>query len=138
MTFIESLLEGQQLDIHGDGLQTRTFTYVTDTVDGVVRALRTPESRGQVINIGGTECITILELAERIQAAIGIAPPLRVHFTPYEALPGNYQDVRERMPDTTKASRILGFEASVPLNEGLVSTLEWHRERRVDDRAASA
>jgi UDP-glucose 4-epimerase len=61
-----------------------------------------------------------------------------VRFTPYEALPGNYQDVRERVPDTTKASQILGFEASVPLDEGLVSTLEWHRERRIDNKAASA
>jgi UDP-glucose 4-epimerase len=138
VTFIESLLDGEPVEIHGDGLQTRTFTYVSDTVDGIVRALRTGEARGQVINVGGTECITILELAERIQEMLGIAPPLRVRFTPYEALPGNYQDVRERVPDTTKARQLLGFEASVRLDEGLLSTLAWHRERRVDNQVASA
>jgi UDP-glucose 4-epimerase len=138
VTFIESLLDGEPLEIHGDGLQTRTFTYVSDTVDGIVRALRTHEARGQVINVGGTECISILELAERIQEMLGIAPPLRVRFIPYETLPGNYQDVRERVPDTTKATQILGFEASVRLDEGLVSTLAWHRDRRVDNQLASA
>ena len=53
------------MEIHGDGQQTRTFTYVTDTVDGFVRALRTPEARGEIINIGGTQPTTILDLADR-------------------------------------------------------------------------
>ena len=138
VTFVEALLDGVPMDIHGDGLQTRTFTYVSDTVEGIVRALRTPESRGEVINIGGLHCITMLELAERIQAELGISPPLRARFTPYESLPGNYQDVRERVPDVSKANRILGFEASVPLRQGLARTIAWHRNRRVSEEAALA
>ncbi len=63
VTFIEALLDGQPVEIHGDGRQTRTFTYVTDTVDGFVRALERPEARGEVVNIGGTETLSILELA---------------------------------------------------------------------------
>jgi UDP-glucose 4-epimerase len=130
VTFIEALLDGQKLEIHGDGRQTRTFTYVSDTVDGFVRALGTPESRGEVLNVGGTETVTILELAERIQEHLGIPLPLRADFIPYESLPGNYQDVRDRIPDTAKSSRILGFEASVPLDEGLERTIAWHRAVR--------
>jgi nucleoside-diphosphate-sugar epimerase len=130
VTFIESLLDGEQMEIHGDGRQTRTFTYVSDTVDGFVRALRTPESRGEVINVGGTETLTIVELAERIQAKLGITGPLRAHMLPYESLPGNYQDVRERVPDTSKAQRLLGFEAEVSVDEGLQRTIDWHLAQR--------
>jgi UDP-glucose 4-epimerase len=138
VTFIESLLDGEQMEIHGDGLQTRTFTYVADTVDGFVRALERPEARGEVINVGGTEPVTILELAECTQALIGLPPqPLRARFIPYETLPGKYQDVRDRVPETTKARELLGFEAAVGLDEGLAATVEWHRARRAEPAAAS-
>jgi UDP-glucose 4-epimerase len=130
VTFIEALLDGEPMEIHGDGLQTRTFTYVADTVEGFVRALAAPEARGEVINIGGTETVTILELAERTQAMLGYPLPLQARLTPYETLPGRYQDVRDRVPDITKAKRLLGFEAQVRLDEGLSATIEWHRARR--------
>jgi UDP-glucose 4-epimerase len=139
VTFIESLLDGESMEIHGDGRQTRTFTYVSDTVDGIVRALRTPEARGEIVNLGGTDSITILELAGRVQAAVvGVPHPLRARFIPYETFPGTYQDVRERIPDTTKARRLLAFEAAVPLEEGLQRTLEWHRKRRTEEEAMLA
>jgi UDP-glucose 4-epimerase len=130
VTFIEALLNGELLEIHGDGLQTRTFTFVTDTVDGFVRALRTPEARGEVVNVGGTETMTMLELAELVQTMLGIPQPLRARFVPYEALPGRYQDVRHRVPDTTKARELLGFEARMGVQEGLARTIEWHRRQR--------
>jgi UDP-glucose 4-epimerase len=135
--FIEALLDGQTMEIHGDGHQTRTFTYVSDTVDGFVRALRTPEARGEVINIGGTETKTIVELAQMIQRKLGVRGPLRANFVPYESLPGNYQDVRDRVPDTTKAAALLGFKARVPLSKGLEDCIDWHRRRRLDESASA-
>jgi UDP-glucose 4-epimerase len=131
--FIERLLDGEMIDIHGDGQQIRTFTYVEDTVDGFVRALRTPEARGEVINVGGTTPTTILGLAEEIHRQMGLKPPMRAQFVPYEALPGKYQDVRTRIPDNTKARELLGFEATVLLPDGLERTLEWHRARRSEE-----
>jgi UDP-glucose 4-epimerase len=131
--FFEALLDGKTVEIHGDGQQTRTFTYVDDTVDGIVRALRTPDARGEIINIGAERPTTILELAELVQRTLGIPQPLRARFVPYEALPGRYQDVRHRIPDTTKARRLLGLSARVSLEEGLAKTSEWHRERRADE-----
>jgi UDP-glucose 4-epimerase len=128
--FIEILLEGGTMEIHGDGQQIRTFTYVDDTVDGVVRTLHTPEARGEVINIGGSAPTTILDLASAVQGAMEMSYPLRAVFIPYSSLPGKYQDVRKRIPDTTKAREILGFEAQIPLEEGLARTVEWHRVRR--------
>ena len=88
VTFIEALLDGEQMEIHGDGHQTRTFTYVSDTVDGFVRALRTPKARGEVINVGGTQTISILELAEKGAGATWRSRgPLRAKFIPYETSP---------------------------------------------------
>jgi nucleoside-diphosphate-sugar epimerase len=136
VTFTEALLNGEAMEIHGDGRQTRTFTYVSDTVDGFVRALQTPEARGEVINVGGTETLTIVELAERVQKLIGIPGPLRANFISYESLPGKYQDVRDRVPDTTKAEALLGFTAQVPFEDGLRRTVDWHLELR--DRTAAA
>lgn len=138
VTFYESLLDGEPMEIHGDGLQTRTFTYVTDIAEGIVHALDRPESRGEIINLGGTETLTIIELAERMQALAGAPGPLAARFVPYESLPGKYQDVRARVPNTDKARRLLGFQPQVGLGEGLELTLAWHRELRADNAAEAA
>jgi UDP-glucose 4-epimerase len=136
VTFIEALLDGESVEIHGDGHQTRTFTYVTDTVDGFVRALRRPKARGEVINVGGTETLSILELARRVQEHLEIPMPLRAHLIAYADFPGNYQDVRHRVPDTTKAKELLGFEAKVSIAQGLAKTVAWHRAQRVPEPIA--
>ena len=138
VTFYESLLDGEPMEIHGDGLQTRTFTYVTDIAEGIVHALERPESRGEIINLGGTETLTIIELAERMQALAGAPGPLAARFVPYESLPGKYQDVRARVPNTDKARRLLGFQPQVGLGEGLELTLAWHKELRADNAAEAA
>jgi UDP-glucose 4-epimerase len=136
--FFETLLDGGIMEIHGDGQQTRTFTFVADTVDGVVRAIRTPESRGEIINIGGNKPTTILELAELAQKTLGIPTPFRARLVPYESLPGRYQDVRHRVPDTNKAQRLLGHKATTGLEEGLERTAEWHRARRANEQRMNA
>lgn len=128
--FMERLLDDEFMEIHGDGRQVRTFTYVTDTVDGVTRAIDTPEAEGEILNVGGDEPTTIFRLAAEVQMALGITGPLRATMLPYEQIGGRYQDVRCRIPDTRKAAEILGFRASVHLREGLAHTAEWHRARR--------
>ncbi len=76
------------MEIHGDGMKTRTFTYVSDTVDGFIRALQRPEARGEVVNVGGVETLTITALAERIQQLMEISGPLRARYISYESLAG--------------------------------------------------
>ena len=102
--FFEDLLDGRPMDLHGDGRQTRSFTYVSDTVDGVVRALARPETAGEVINIGNDQPIAIVDLARKVQDAMGIAGPLRARTVPLESLGGNYQDVRHRVPDLAEGA----------------------------------
>jgi UDP-glucose 4-epimerase len=128
--FAEVLLDGGTMEIHGDGQQVRTFTYVSDTIEGIVRALRTPGARSEVLNIGGNQPCTILELAAEVQKVVGLPMPLRARFVPYETLPGKYQDVRLRIPDPTKARELIGFDAGVSLEQGLMRTVAWHRARR--------
>lgn len=131
--FIETLLDGGMLEIHGDGTQVRSFTYVSDTVDGFVRALERPESAGEVINVGNTEPINITDLARKVQDALGIAGPLRATTTSLESIGGHYQDVIYRVPSTEKARRVLGFEAQVGLEDGIARTIEYIRARRADE-----
>jgi UDP-glucose 4-epimerase len=138
VTFAEALLAGEPIEIHGDGGQVRTFTYVSDTVEGFVRALYNPAARGELINIGASSPVTILELAQLVQSTLGIPQPLRARFVAYETLPGRYQDVRTRIPDVTKAQRLLGFRARVSLDEGIASTLDWHRERMAERQIVTA
>jgi UDP-glucose 4-epimerase len=137
VTFIEALLDGKQLEIHGDGGQTRSFTYVDYTVEGFVRALETPGSRGEVVNVGSTETVSIVELAHLVQDSLGIPQPLRARFVGYDELPGNYQDVRDRVPDTAKAISLLGFEARVSLDDGLARTVAWHQATRLAPAVAA-
>lgn len=129
--FIERFLDGDHVEIHGDGQQVRTFTFISDTVDGISRVISTPDAIGEILNIGGNKPTTILDLAAAVQETLGLPLPLRARFVPYESLGGKYQDVRIRIPDGTKAETILGFRASVDLVDGLAATAEWHRDRRL-------
>jgi UDP-glucose 4-epimerase len=136
--FAEILLDGGVMEIHGDGTQIRTFTYINDTVEGIYRSIVTPEARGEIINVGGEHPTRIIDLAEAVQRALDIPRPLRAKIVPYASLPGNYQDVLKRIPDTTKAKRVLGFTAQVGLDEGLAATMAWHVARREQAEALQA
>ena len=126
--FIEAVLNDKVIPIHGDGKQTRSFTYVSDTVDGIYAAIMRDEANGEVLNVGNDEEVTILELAQRIKAASGMPGELKVEMIPYESFTGKkYEDVRRRVPDTTLSQTILGVKAQVPLDEGLKLTIEWQR-----------
>lgn len=126
--FIESILNDEAIPIHGDGLQTRSFTYVTDTVEGIYSAIMKEEANGEIINIGSDEEITILDLAKTINRLIGQNLEPKLRFVPYQSFTGKtYEDVRRRVPDTKLCEKLLGVKASMTLEEGLVRTIEWHR-----------
>jgi UDP-glucose 4-epimerase len=129
--FIDAILNGNPIPIHGDGLQTRSFTFVTDTVGGILAALQSDAANNQIINIGSTHEISIVELANLIHDLSGSTEPLRLEFVPYKKINGQeYEDVRRRVPDISKADRLLGFRARVSLEYGLAETIEWQREVR--------
>ena len=126
--FMEAVLNDKVIPIHGDGMQTRSFTYATDTVDGTYAAIVTPEANGDIFNVGSTYEITILDFAKLIKELSNTPGELKYELVPYESFTGKkYEDVMRRVPDTTHSEKVLGVKAHVTLEEGLKKTLEWYR-----------
>ncbi|WP_448604748.1 UDP-glucuronic acid decarboxylase family protein [Thermoleptolyngbya sp.] len=119
-------LQGKPLTVYGDGSQTRSFCYVSDLVDGLIR-LMNGDFMGPV-NLGNPEEYTILQLAQTVQSMIN--PDVALKFEP---LPQD--DPRRRQPDITRAKTHLGWQPTVPLSEGLRLTIEDFRTR-LGDRVA--
>jgi len=117
-TFIRQALAGEPLTVAGDGKQTRSVCYVDDLVEGILR-LAGSTLPGPV-NLGNPHEYTVLELAERIRDTIGSASTL-------EFVPRPEDDPTVRQPDITLARTQLGWEPAVPLEEGLVPTIDWIR-----------
>jgi dTDP-glucose 4,6-dehydratase len=108
--FLVQALSGEELTIYGDGSQTRSFCYVTDLIDGIVRLASSDEQ--QPVNIGNPEEWTIAECAREVLAVTGSKSKLRM-------LPLPEDDPARRRPDITRARRVLGWEPKVQLREGL-------------------
>ncbi len=126
--FIDCILNDKPIPIHGDGLQTRSFTYVSDTVEGIYQATIRAEANGEIINIGNNKEITILDLAKLIKRLSGTPGEPNIQFTPYESFSGKkYEDVMRRVPDIRLCEKLLGVRAEVDMEEGLARTIEWQR-----------
>jgi dTDP-glucose 4,6-dehydratase len=126
-------LQGEDLTVFGDGSQTRSFCYVSDLIDGIVRLSKSDEHLP--VNIGNPEEWTILECAQEVLAVTGSKSRIR-----YEALPED--DPTRRKPDITKAKELLGWSPKVSLREGLQLSLEYFEERarkngRLEPQASS-
>jgi nucleoside-diphosphate-sugar epimerase len=115
-TFITQALLHEPLTVYGDGSQTRSFCYVDDLVEGIVRLLRADYA--EPVNLGNPEECAILELARRIVEVT--QSPSRIAFRP---LPQD--DPKQRCPDISLAKRLLGWSPSVTLAEGLDKTVPW-------------
>lgn len=136
--FIQKILEGEPLEVHGDGLQTRTFTYVDDTVQGIVRCITDPAAVNEIFNIAGEpdQEITIIDLARTVAELMEDDQP-QIQMIPYETF-GNYEDVRRRIPCIDKIKTMLGYEPKTPLREGLLKTIAWQRGIFQESKLAKA
>jgi UDP-glucose 4-epimerase len=133
--FVDALLDGKEVELHGDGTQTRSFSFIADTMAGTVAALESPKAEGQLFNIGNDQEIAIHDLAALIQRLCGIEGPLRARLVPYGDISNRkYQDVVRRVPDLAKARELLGYVPRVSLEEGLVQTIRWHRAVRAGEQ----
>jgi UDP-glucuronate decarboxylase len=121
--FIEQALSNKPLTIFGDGTQTRSFCYVTDQIEGLLRLAFVENGSGTVVNIGNDEEMTILELANVITELTKSESEMEFHPLPKD-------DPLRRRPDIRKAKEILGWEPKVSLREGLERTIRYFREKR--------
>jgi len=122
--FIAQALRGRLLTVYGDGMQTRSFCYVSDLVEGIYRLLLSDES--YPVNIGNPVEITILEFAHKIIQLTNSSS--QITFVQPEDMRVK-DDPKLRQPDISKARRLLGWEPRVSLDEGLRRTIDWSRDR---------
>lgn len=118
--FVVQALKGEAITVYGDGSQTRSFCYVADLVEGLIR-LMNGDCIGPV-NLGNPEEYTVLELAQKIQAMVNPSAEIQLNPLPQD-------DPRRRRPDISKAKQALGWEPTIPLAEGLQRTIEDFRQR---------
>lgn len=128
--FMQNILENKPIEIHGDGLQTRTFTYVEDTVQGILKCIFEEKSRNNIFNIASNpdEEICIKDLGYKIW---NLMKPdnekPNIEFIPYSTF-GKYEDVMRRVPDISKIKVMLGYKPAFNLDEGLKITIDWQKK----------
>jgi UDP-glucuronate decarboxylase len=118
--FIVAALRGEPLAIQGDGWQTRSFCFVSDTIDALLRLMDAPEPCAGPVNIGNPDEFTVLELAERVRRLAGSRSPIVF-------VPAACDDPRQRRPDIALANRLLGWTPGVDIDEGLARTIDYFR-----------
>jgi UDP-glucuronate decarboxylase len=123
--FIVQALKGEDITIYGDGSQTRSFCYVDDLVEGLVRLMESPKDVTGPINLGNPKEFTIKQLAEKVCDLVGARHAGDSNIV-YKPLPQD--DPTQRQPDISQAREVLGWEPRVPLDEGLVNTVAFFRE----------
>jgi UDP-glucose 4-epimerase len=127
-TFVKQALAGRPITVYGNGKQTRCFGYVGDVVGALIKLMDTPDSVGQVFNIGSTEEISILQLAEKVKELTHSNS--EIVFVPYdEAYEEGFEDMPRRVPDTTKINALVGFKPEMKLDGILETVISFHRGR---------
>jgi nucleoside-diphosphate-sugar epimerase len=119
--FISQAIRGEPITVFGDGSQTRSYCYVSDLVEGIIRAAETPGLAGEVINLGNPIEYSANLLAETIKR-IADSPSAIVHL---EARP---EEIARRRPDISKARRLIGWEPAIDVADGMARTIDWFRD----------
>lgn len=120
--FVTQALKGEDITVYGDGSQTRSFCYVTDTIRGLKLLMEKDSATGQVINIGNPKEYTILEIANIIKSLTKSNSNITFHSLPQD-------DPLKRNPDIKKAKELLGWEPTVTLQDGLIYTISEYRKK---------
>jgi UDP-glucose 4-epimerase len=125
-SFVQQALSGAPITVFGDGTQSRSFTYIGDVVECLLKLVSEPKAVGQVFNIGNKEEVTILKLAEIVKSLTESASP--IEFVPYDkAYEEGFEDMPRRVPDLTKVHQLVGYEPKVQLNEIITKVIDYFR-----------
>ena len=126
--FIQQALRDDPITVFGDGKQTRTFTYIEDVVQAIYRLIKCEKGAGEVVNIGGTEEISIADLAQRIRDLAGSSS--EIVFIPYDKAYGkDFEDMMRRVPSVEKLKSLIDFVPDTPLDDILRRTIEYFRAK---------
>jgi UDP-glucose 4-epimerase len=125
--FVAQALNNQPLTVYGDGSQTRTFTYVKDVVQALMALVKAEDAVGQVLNVGGTEEITIFDLAQKIITATGSKSV--IEFIPYDKAFGkDFEDMQRRVPGIEKIKKAIGFNPNTNIDEILKQVIDFTKK----------
>lgn len=125
--FFEQASQGGGYELHGDGKQTRTFLYIDDLIAGMMAAIINKRFKGEVINLGNLEEISMINLAHKIHRLVRPKEKFLTTLVDYKSFTGReYQDVKIKIPDITAADKKLNWRPSVRLDEGLRLTADWY------------
>jgi UDP-glucose 4-epimerase len=126
--FVRQALAGEPITVFGDGTQSRAFGHVADVVGALLKLMAEPRAVGQVINIGNTQEITMLALAERVKQMTGSRSPIKL--IPYsEAYESGFEDMPRRVPDLTKIHSLIGYTPQYSLDDVLMHVIEYFRKK---------
>jgi UDP-glucose 4-epimerase len=127
-TFVRQALAGQPLTVFGDGKQSRSFTYVGDVVDALVKLAHEPRAVGEVFNIGNTGEVTIRDLASRVKELAGSTSTIQ--YIPYDdAYEAGFEDMPRRVPDISKICGLIGYRPKLELDEIIKTVIEHIRQK---------
>ena len=126
-TFVRQALTGVPITVYGDGSQRRAFGYVGDVVSALIKLVQEPRAVGEVINIGNTEEISILDLARRVKALTNSSSEI-VHIPYDEAYETGFEDMPRRVPDLAKVRRLVGYAPTLGLDDILQRVISEMRE----------
>jgi nucleoside-diphosphate-sugar epimerase len=125
-TFVRQALGGQPITVFGDGLQSRSFTYVGDVVEALIGLASEPRAVGEVFNIGNTGEVTIRELAERVKSLTSSESVIQ--YIPYDqAYEMGFEDMPRRVPDISKIKALIGFQPKLELDDIIRTVIEYIR-----------
>jgi UDP-glucose 4-epimerase len=127
-TFVKQALSGRPITVYGDGEQTRCFGYVGDVVGALIKLMDHADAVGNVYNIGSTEEISIVKLADKVRQLTNSSS--EIVFVPYnEAYEEGFEDMPRRVPDTSKIHQLVGFKPDMSLDGILKSVIDFERGR---------
>jgi UDP-glucose 4-epimerase len=127
--FVQQALRNEPITVYGDGQQSRCFTYVGDVLRAIIGLADAPTALGDVFNIGSTQEVTIENLARRTIALTGSSS--RIVYVPYDqAYEAGFEDMRRRVPDTTKVRTLIGWQPQVDLDGILNSVIDYYRREQ--------
>jgi len=129
---VRQALRGEPITVYGDGTQRRSFTWVGDVVEAMIRLIQEPRAYGEVFNVGHTEDISIYELARLVKEITGSNSD--IVFIPYEqAYEEGFEDMPRRLPDISKIQALIGYRPTLTLREMLERIIAYEREQLRSD-----
>jgi UDP-glucose 4-epimerase len=128
--FINKILNDEEVIIHGDGKQTRSMAYVTDLVDGTILTLENENAVGEILNLGNDEEMSVIASAKLIHKLANTDKKLKLKFVPFGEIFGKYKDIMRRIPDLSKAKRILNYSPKVKLRKAIILTIQHIRSKK--------